>query len=358
MDWMSGKLNELSTLSSKVLNEKSQKVRRSIDEIYKPNRQESIIQEPIMQQSVIPESIIPESIIEQPVIPDNLVLVALARSGTSLCLINLLLTNNQLSIRALVRSKEAASKLKEKYRDQFDIVIADFLDPTKLNEAMKHVKSVFHNGPPLHPKEYDMAVAMIDAAQKNDVEHFVYCSVAHPQLEQMITHQVKSRIEQYLIESKLNYTILQPMPFFENNNLKQIIHQQCLYLPYSPDIRMSWVSRDDVAEVVAKVLWEKDKHFRATYELCGPDHISYRDVVQLVSKQTGKLIDIQQISIEEAFKDFPVDEECKNKDYTILAFHRRFNYYNRVGLTGNSNILSWLLERRPTNWIDYILASS
>ena len=40
--------------------------------------------------------------------------------------------------------------------------------------------------------------------------------------------------------------------------------------------------------------------------------------------------------------------------FTSDAFERMFVYHNRHGLTGNPNVLGWLLGRRPTNFPEYL----
>jgi hypothetical protein len=72
-----------------------------------------------------------------------------------------------------------------------------------------------------------MATAVIDAAKNAGVRHFVLCSVLHPMRTKLVTHKLKLqcvyprmpckyvdqagcvRVEEYLIESRMNFTILQ-----------------------------------------------------------------------------------------------------------------------------------------------------
>ena len=54
---------------------------------------------------------------------------------------------------------------------------------------------------------------MIDAAKSHGVSHFIYASVLHPCLRKLMNHDCKRYVEEYLIESGLPYTILQPSHF-------------------------------------------------------------------------------------------------------------------------------------------------
>jgi hypothetical protein len=44
--------------------------------------------------------------------------------------------------------------------------------------------------------------------------------------------------------------------------------------------------------------------------------------------------------------------------FTSDALERMFVYYNRHGLTGNSNVLGWLLGRKPTDVPEYVRRAS
>ena len=67
-------------------------------------------------------------------------------------------------------------------------------------------------------KEIQQGKDIIDTCIANNVEHFVFCSVADLEHFNEKTHHVKSKveIEKYLKASALPYSILQPYAFFEN----------------------------------------------------------------------------------------------------------------------------------------------
>ena len=44
-------------------------------------------------------------------------------------------------------------------------------------------------------------------------------------------------------------------------------------------------------------------------------------------------------------------------DYRLDAMHRLFDHYGRYGITGNPNVLGWLLGRRPTGFDEYVRRS-
>jgi len=118
---------------------------------------------------------------------------------------------------------------------------------------------------------------------------------------------------------------------------------------------MSFVDRRDVAEVAAIVLSD-DKHFRATYELVGTDPITARELASLISKQSGRSVEAKQISADVIVDRLPRTSVIDT--FTSDAFERMFVYYDRHGLTGNSNVLGWLLGRKPTDYPEYLRRTS
>jgi uncharacterized protein YbjT (DUF2867 family) len=191
---------------------------------------------------------------------------------------------------------------------------------------------------------------MIDRAKEAGVEQFVFFSVLHPQIDALVHHRQKLLVEQYLIDSGLPYTILQPAHFMQMTNVLAVSSNGVLPVPYSIDAPMSYVDLRDVGETAAKLLSEEG-HLRATYELVGPDCMGYRTVAELISRESGKPVEAKQIPIAAFLEHLP---PCADRDYAIDMFERMFTYYNRHGLTGNSIVLSYLLGRPATSYGEYI----
>jgi uncharacterized protein YbjT (DUF2867 family) len=123
-----------------------------------------------------------------------------------------------------------------------------------------------------------------------------------------------------------------------------------LPVPFSIDAPMSYVDLQDVGEVASKILSEEG-HTNATYELAGPDCINYRTVAQMISQESRKHVEAKQIPFSTFLQHLPMGP---HRSYAVDAFERMFAYYNGHGLTGNSNVLSWLLGRPATSYYQYI----
>jgi uncharacterized protein YbjT (DUF2867 family) len=276
-----------------------------------------------------------------------MILVTAATGKTGRHVIAALLATGH-AVRALAHSEKGGMLETMGVRE---ILAGDLLDPPSLAHAMKGVSAVVHTGPPMHPKETRMGENAIDAARAAGVARFVYCSVAHPQIEALLNHKAKLAVERYLIDSRLDYTILQPMHYMQNVAVRDVVQKGFLAIPYSLDVKMSFVDLVDVGAAAAKVLSENG-HLRATYELCGPDYLSYREVAGAIARESGRNVEARQVPLHAALERNPV--VAASGDYGLLAFERMFQYYDRYGLSGNPNVLQWLLGRAPGTYAGYI----
>ena len=233
-----------------------------------------------------------------------------------------------------------------------DVIVGNALDPVTLDNAMVGVKSVFHVGPSFHPQEAEMGVAVINAASNAEVEHFVYDSVLHPQISALLQHRMKLIVEEHLINSDLNYTILQPMHYMQNINISDVYSEGLFKQASTLETPLSFVDMDDKVEVAAKVLTE-DGHYGATYELCSDDYLNAIEIAKLMTKVLGKEILPKLVPKEFIIsgfqKAFP-----EYGDYPARGFNALFDYYSEYGFFGNFNVLKWLLGRNPTTLEEYI----
>lgn len=140
---------------------------------------------------------------------------------------------------------------------------------------------------------------------------------------------------------------------------------------WSPNYPSSLVSLKDLAEVSAKVLEERERHYLAEYPLCSTLPIAETEVVRIVEKRINKSIEVRVPSLEggaDRLMKFLYgggpDEGSKGDprgDLVRITVERLLLYYNSRGLQGSPNVMRWLLEREPTSveqWIDSILGES
>ena len=88
-----------------------------------------------------------------------------------------------------VRAFDVAPEVKElEELDGVDAFVGDLADAADVRQAMDGVRIVVYIGPPLDPREGHMGHTAISEARAAGIEHFVYFSIAHPQLQSMPMH--------------------------------------------------------------------------------------------------------------------------------------------------------------------------
>ena len=83
----------------------------------------------------------------------------------------------------------------------------------------------------------------------------------------LVQHEIKRDIEEHLVSSGLEFTILQPANYMLRHRLVPAFEHGVFRLSWSLDRRQSMVDVADVAEVAAAVLADSGRHAGATYEL-------------------------------------------------------------------------------------------
>jgi uncharacterized protein YbjT (DUF2867 family) len=271
-----------------------------------------------------------------------------------------------------------------------ETVAGDMLDPTAVAAAVAGVEAVIHIGPPMHPREAEMGHAVVSAARRAGVGHLVQFSVTHPQLEPLLNHQSKLAVERMVLLSRVPFTILQPMHYMQNIDVRRVVERGVLTQPFDLDTPLQHVDLDDVAEVAALVVGDPRHHY-GTYELCGSDYLNARQLAAVIESVSGRPVMPELVPAgrglgadagrlapraspaaladrtasgaadraasgagDRSASAAPPSEE---DDWRSDAMVRLFDHYGRYGITGNPNVLSWLLGRPPTTFEAYVRRS-
>jgi uncharacterized protein YbjT (DUF2867 family) len=278
-----------------------------------------------------------------------MILITGAAGKTGLAIIKLLAQSGNQS-RAFVRTKEQAGKATS--AGATEITIGDLEIENDLATAMHGVDQVYFIPPNVHPNEDEIGKNAVVSALKMGVRRFVYHSVLFPQIERMPHHWRKLRVEEILIESGLDFSILQPANYMQNVLAfrSSIEKDHIWHLPYAPEARSTPVDLLDVATVAAKVLNE-EKHSRATYALGGPEILSSIDIAKLLSSYLGMQITVSRQNIPEWVQS-AIQAGVTNERIETLKM--MFSYYDQRDFVGNSSIIEMLLDRAPTSFSEFL----
>lgn len=280
-----------------------------------------------------------------------MILVTAAFGNQGKLLVPKLLAAGQ-QVRACVRSETSAEALHA--MSAHDIVVGDISEPATMARAVRGVEKIYHVGPTVHPRERDMGFAIIDAARAEGVRHFVLSSVLHAITTYLIQHEIKRDIEEHLLSSGLEFTILQPSNYMLAWRLRPAFDRGVFELAWSLDRRQWMVDLGDVTDVVRIVLTDSEQHAGATYELVGPGRYTAYELGAIIAGVLERPIEVRHIAADTFLKDRFGDADLEQFPYESKVLRAIMTRYSSHDFIGNPNVLTWLLRRPPTTFEDFV----
>lgn len=246
-------------------------------------------------------------------------------------------------VRALVHRQTSIGMARAAGAEQ--VMVGNMRNRAGISSALRGVEAVYAICPNMAPDEIGLVTGLIESAEHLGVARFVYHSVLHPQAEAMPHHWQKLRVEERLLESGLDFTLLQPASYMQNlkGYWDEVVEDGIYRVPYPIETRLSLVDLEDVAQAAAVVLTQ-DGHGAATYELCGPQALSQADIAQVMSRAIGGEVQAQEMTVESWLARPEIRAMGAYARETLEAM---FRYYAAYGLVGNPNALTSLLGHSP-----------
>ncbi len=203
------------------------------------------------------------------------------------------------------------SRSPERARERLDLpnlewVRAEVTEPATLPNALQGANAIvsavqFEGYPVENPKkgltfervDYGGTVALLDAAKKAGVARFVYISGAAA--DENATHpgfRAKGRAERAIRESGLAYTIFRPSLVYGAED--KVMNGFAKLLKFSPVFgvpgtglqKVQPLLVDDLAACVALATGGKGSN--ATFEIGGPDLMSFDEMIRVLMEVTGR----------------------------------------------------------------------
>jgi uncharacterized protein YbjT (DUF2867 family) len=280
-----------------------------------------------------------------------MILVTAANGNQGKLLIPKLLAAGQ-SVRACVRSETSAKILRA--LGVQEVVVGDISESATMARAVRGVDKVYHVGPTIHPREREMGFAVVDAARTEGVQHFVFSSVLHAITTDLVQHEIKRDIEEHLLSSGLEFTILQPSNYMLPLKLRPAFAKGVFELSWSLDRRQSMVDLGDVTDVAALVLTDSQRHTGATYELVGPGRYTAHELGAIIAGVLGHSIEVRQIDADTYLKAWVGDGDPAQFTHQVTVLRAISTRYSSHDFIGNPNVLTWLLQRPPTTFEEYV----
>jgi uncharacterized protein YbjT (DUF2867 family) len=223
----------------------------------------------------------------------------------------------------------------------------DWHHPEGWSAAVEGMEAIYISYQPdlAVPGALEAIEALVKVAKKSHVKKLVLLSGKGEREAQLC--------EQLVIHSGLYYTIVRANWFnqnFSENFLVEGILKGHVALPFA-EAKIPFVDANDIAEVAVSALTD-DKHNGKIYQLTGPERLTFKEAVHMISKASGREIQFTGISVEAyvaAMRQKNVPE-----DFIWLV---EYLFTEVLGNPDNSEItndIKKVLGRKPIYFKEYV----
>jgi uncharacterized protein YbjT (DUF2867 family) len=250
--------------------------------------------------------------------------------------------------RAMYRSREDAARVP----GGVPAVIADFADKPSLRRALEGVDTVYLVCSPVR-ELVELEGNMVDACRETGARHVVLNSALGAGDYSKSFPSWHRKVEERLKASGLEYTILRPNSFMQNilTYYAPSIRSQGAFYAAMGIARTSFIDVRDLAAVATKTLTTPE-HTGKTYELNGPEALTYAEVAEKISRASGRRIQYVNIPVEQQKRSM-LDQRMPEWQVTALLDLQAYYTGGKGGEV--DDVLANLLGRTPTT-MDQFLA--
>lgn len=183
-------------------------------------------------------------------------------------------------------------------------VKGDILKPESYEEHIKGCDAVINlvgiireypkKGITFENLHYQATKKIVDVAYSQNVKRFIQMSANGTRADALSEyHKTKFMAEEYIKSKGLDYTIFRPSVIYGPddrfiNMLNRLMKMTPIFIYFGDGgYKMQPVSVYEVAELFVNALNE-DKSIGKTYNVCGKDVYTYKEILKIISKVTGR----------------------------------------------------------------------
>jgi uncharacterized protein YbjT (DUF2867 family) len=248
--------------------------------------------------------------------------------GTEICR---LLSEMDFSVKAIVRTTAEPVKTGKLKELGVHIVQGDLREKESMLQALQGVTTVITSVSSMpfsyQPGENDIQkvdvdgmINLIDAAKSTGVNHFIYTSFSGNLNLEFPLNNAKRKVENYLMKSGLNYTILRPGCFMEVWLTAAVGFDALngkVNVCGTGENPVAYISYKDVAKFAVESITNPSAQ-NAVLELGGAENLSQLDAVKIFEKVLHKKIEVVHIPVEALRSQLDEAEDPMQKSFSGL----------------------------------------
>jgi NAD(P)H dehydrogenase (quinone) len=197
--------------------------------------------------------------------------------------------------RLVVRDAARAPQL-----DGATVAVADYGDGEAVRRALDGADTVLMVSARESADRLVQHRSFVDAAAATGVRHLVYTSFQGAAPDATFTlARDHWRTEQHIRDSGLTWTFLRDNLYADF--LTFMVGTDGVLRGPAGDGRAAVVAQDDIADAAAAVLRAPGAHAGRTYDLTGPQSLSFAEIAATITAATGREVSYRNETIEEAY---------------------------------------------------------
>jgi uncharacterized protein YbjT (DUF2867 family) len=242
-----------------------------------------------------------------------------------------LLRAKNMPVTAMVRASTDPLKLEQLTKFGVQVVECDLSNKETISQALQGVKTVISTVSSMpfsyKPGENDIKsvdenglINLIDVSVSAGVNHFIYTSFSKNNDLDFPLRNTKRKIERYLQESGMIYTILRPSCFMEVWLTAAVGFDALngkVNICGTGTNPVAYISYKDVAKFGVESIYNPASK-NAILELGGPQNISQLDAVKIFEEVLNKKIEVHHIPVEGLQAQFNSASDPMQKSFTGL----------------------------------------
>ncbi len=235
-------------------------------------------------------------------------------------------------------------KVKKLEKAGVTMIEGDFHRINSLKKAFRNIDSLFLVGTPYETGptlETINDINVIDIAFEVGITHLVFSSMANANKNTEIPHfDSKWRVEEYLMDRGIPYTIIAPTFFYENmisSFLLPDLKENILTLPMPKEVKLQCMSLKNLGEFAAMVLKDRERFINMRIDMA-EDALNGPMFAESISSAYGRKIN---------YVVEPMDQmRSMSEDMATM-----FDWFNKIGYSVN---IDAFMSRYPEiEWISF-----
>lgn len=211
------------------------------------------------------------------------------------------LSQHGFTVKVLTRNPDSAKSLSLK-KLNIELVKGNLNNADTYREHLRDVYGIFsvQSFEEGVDKEINQGITLATLGKELGTQHFLYSSVFGAPLNTGVPHMdSKFKIENYIKQTGLPFTIIRPTSLFENFLIPQVkkgILKGKLIQPINRDTIQQYIAAKDIGNAAAKIFLNSHEYLGSTIPLA-TEQLSTQEVADTFSKVLNKKIEYKKLPV-------------------------------------------------------------